>query len=839
MPRLKKNSAELAAVLVPFLLIFLALFLVSWLAGQHEGVSSKKNLAASKYQYGISDPIDFGEVIVPENALFTLKARFKHSGAGEHPNLFQTSPGNTGIRVEVDNNSATLIVPDSSVAGGLKGLVVASSLKANKWYELEVRALERGYIKVAIDGKVTAVYESSGIHFGISRLIVGEGFNSDRKYQGAIEDIYISLETKALNTGTKSMVWVLYVMLVASAFGLLIKGIRKFELSDKLIGFWLVMLPVGLYNTFLVLNYFPITEGWFSAYAHLMRLGNIPYRDFYLFIPPLYPLAIASFQSLFGDSFIALRILGLLISMLTAACLYLVLVRVFSILSASLITVMSVLFIESGVAYIGYDFIYIFTLFVLVALNLMLSYLDNINDAGVEIRSRLLLFFSGIFLSISFLLKQSNGVLVGIFAFLAFLFILRLKKPKYPAQHFIIFSLGVAAPAVGIGLWLFYNEALMPFFSQVLFGAIAAKGSISKILFGWIEHRIDTLNLKMGILGLMILGLLILINWLFHRFYRLKSLCSDEKLNSLIAQTFFWLLSLCFAIIYFGYGSEKLMPHINKISSLYAEYVSIFMICTLFGCIYYMANISIALFKSPTNSATVILIISFFGMGCLFGNGTSADIGEVGAFLILAIVFGCITNLSQIGSKLVPIFGFLCLSFSIIVCAKKFDKPYYWWELSSPSIWNASSNSKFELLKGINFPPLTAETIDNVSLAIREHSKPSDEVIAFPNIPLFYLLSQRWPNSKVIVPWFDFLPDQLAIDEASRISKSKPKVIVLLRLSEEVWKAHELNFRGGRSIGHREIMREIENLLGTHSYSLAYESPVNGGPTIEVWYRLK
>lgn len=62
---------------------------------------------------------------------------------------------------------------------------------------------------------------------------------------------------------------------------------------------------------------------------------------------------------------------------------------------------------------------------------------------------------------------------------------------------------------------------------------------------------------------------------------------------------------------------------------------------------------------------------------------------------------------------------------------------------------------------------------------------------------------------------------------------------MLLRLSEEVWKAHELNFRGGRSIGHREIMREIENLLGTHSYSLAYESPVNGGPTIEVWYRLK
>jgi uncharacterized membrane protein len=75
MPRLKKNPAGLAAVLAPFLLIFLALFLVSWLAGQYEGVSSKKNLAAAKYQYGISDPIDFGGVVSPVKPTF-LKCCF-------------------------------------------------------------------------------------------------------------------------------------------------------------------------------------------------------------------------------------------------------------------------------------------------------------------------------------------------------------------------------------------------------------------------------------------------------------------------------------------------------------------------------------------------------------------------------------------------------------------------------------------------------------------------------------------------------------------------------------------------------------------------------------------
>jgi len=33
----------------------------------------------------------------------------------------------------------------------------------------------------------------------------------------------------------------------------------------------------------------PITEGWFSAYAHLIINGKMPYRDFYLYLTPFYP----------------------------------------------------------------------------------------------------------------------------------------------------------------------------------------------------------------------------------------------------------------------------------------------------------------------------------------------------------------------------------------------------------------------------------------------------------------------------------------------------------------------------------------------------------------------
>ena len=50
------------------------------------------------------------------------------------------------------------------------------------------------------------------------------------------------------------------------------------------------LVPLAIYQILYVNAFYPITEGWFSEYAHLIRTGAVPYRDFSLLLTPLYPV---------------------------------------------------------------------------------------------------------------------------------------------------------------------------------------------------------------------------------------------------------------------------------------------------------------------------------------------------------------------------------------------------------------------------------------------------------------------------------------------------------------------------------------------------------------------
>ena len=116
------------------------------------------------------------------------------------------------------------------------------------------------------------------------------------------------------------------------------------------------------YQLFYVLQYFPITEGWFSAYAWLIREGNIPYRDFSLLMPPLYPLEIAFIQSIFGDQLWILRLFGVAIVCGIGLALWGILIRFFNIWIAAFSVAIATIYYQSGNAFIGYDFTQVLTL---------------------------------------------------------------------------------------------------------------------------------------------------------------------------------------------------------------------------------------------------------------------------------------------------------------------------------------------------------------------------------------------------------------------------------------------------------------------------------------------
>jgi phosphate/sulfate permease len=229
-----------------------------------------------------------------------------------------------------------------------------------------------------------------------------------------------------------------------------------------------------------------------------------------------------------------------------------------------------------------------------------------------------------------------------------------------------------------------------------------------------------------------------------------------------------------------------------------------------------------------------ILIIIEIGM--FFGNGTSAGLSEISAFLGFAYFLGYLLSLPNVKVLSSLFVSLLSLCLITFLVAYKFDKPYSWWYVSTDRVQNSTNESRQPDLKGILLNSKASEDIDQIVNTIRFNSAPNDDVFVFPNIQGLYSLSNRMPKSKVIVSWFDFLPDQVAIEEADRLIRHPPKLIVDFDMPEVVWEAHERLFRNGKVIGQRAIKKSILELTSNNmQFKLIYRKKLTDGCQISIW----
>jgi 4-amino-4-deoxy-L-arabinose transferase-like glycosyltransferase len=602
------------------------------------------------------------------------------------------------------------------------------------------------------------------------------------------------------------------------------------------IGLGSVWFAVALYNGIFFNKYFPITEGWFSAYAHLIRQGLIPYRDFYLFLTPLYPLQLAAFQAVFGESYIALRILGIVVVLLLSFFLYLILVRRFSPLVSVIATVTAIIYYQSGVAHITYDFIQFFTLFVLAATYLIIKYSDkeSIDRIDANQNAAALLFAAGILVSLAFLTKQSNGTLVVVFSTMAVAFATTGQDLPYRLRNILIYMLGMALPVLITGFWLYFVSALSPFINQVIFGAIEAKGSLWSILFSWIERLANKeylSQLKTALLYMLPLFALSLIGTAFTK-YKVRD--ANSQTGSVWA--IFPFLALFGATIVLAYNGGAVSmpwmvaPGFKLAQSIVAVSTALAIAWMMFSLLQPLVGHSICR-KDLDVSATMTL-------GLMFGNGTSAGIGEVSAFLGFALTLAFLLTLPNTYGIAKVVVGAVCLSFLLLLVNAKLTQPYAWWYLSVPDIRESTTRPALPLLAGFRLPPSSTYVLEETTRIIQTHSRPDDDVFAFPNIPGFYVLADRWPHSRVVVSWFDFLPDRFARAEANRLRATPPTIIVDLKLPDEAWLAHEKLFRGGKPLGQRDIQAAIIELTEQRKlYQLDLSSEVSLGCVLEVWHK--
>lgn len=591
--------------------------------------------------------------------------------------------------------------------------------------------------------------------------------------------------------------------------------------------YWLIpVFVIFVYNLIFFNKYLPITEGWFSMYAWLVNHGHFPYRDFYFFLTPLYLIQTSIFTALFGYDILYLRILGILVILLMTYFLYKNIQIIFGSAIAAFVAIVGMIYYQSGVAHITYDFTQFVTLYGLIQSYFLLKYInafDTKTNPSIK-----WVFWAGLFAGLAFLTKQSNGTMIAAFSFIG-LSVLTLQKGwKEALRASLLYIGGFAVPLAITILWLLANSAFMQFREQVFSSAVAAKGGLMQIFFGWFK---EVLNYNFIVRLIEIVFIMLIPGYWIYLFKGKK--LKNENINRVTLLVASVILLL---IMFLPLFIDKIIAkELSKFVQGGIDYIAYIMVVSFYTPIILVLIYTVFLiFRKPYNKS--IFLLSLIALGFIYGAGTSAGFSEAGAIIGFCIFIALMLHLRSVfglGKIFIVVF---CLIFSFLFIEMKYERPYFWWYVTSTDIREKlQSTNKIKMLRGMYTSKDNIKLIEEVTAEIRSGSKPGEPVLTFPNIPVFYLLSDRKPPGKAIVHWFDFLPDEIAVKEAEAIKKNPPKVIVYLDLGPIVWNMHENLFRDSKPSGQRKIVEAFMGVIKSKKMHISkkYELPYD--VTLTIW----
>ncbi len=608
-----------------------------------------------------------------------------------------------------------------------------------------------------------------------------------------------------------------------------------FNALNPAVGLIISLIVIGIYNFLFFNKYFPMSEGWFSVIADRMSKGEVPYRDFHFFIPPLYPLVLEKFIQLFGNNFIFLRVFGIGIILSMTVVLFFLFVRIFPLYIASAATILSIVYYQSNVSHITYDFLQFMTLFGLISTYCLCRFIESDKRYHIT-RSMAYIFIAGFFGSCAFLMKQSNGLVIVFFLFVALSSCLYAgnSSMRKSFAYLFVFMSGVMLPLLLTVLWLYKVGAFSLFLKQVFIGASESKGSPAAIAFAWIPRLFTIENIEALCTVSFVLLLLGYLNiFSGERSYDDQHPSEGSKIYILFWTVFF--LSLM-AILgpYWNTALSKRILSMYVLQWLY--YYAFIAVPTIFVFILFAAFVFRISIRKDINYD--YFIMTTMAIGFALGTATSAAVADAGMIIALGLLFGLLWYSSSF-FQLGKILCFLLLAVMIsFMASKKYTQPYYWWSLTQGDIRNAEYSSDVKFLAGVRLEKETAEMYSEVVSLVDRYAKPTDTIYTFPNNPVFYLLTERYPRTFALVNWFDVMPDNVAENDASNLLQSPPSIILWLDMPDFVWLQHEKMFRQGRQSGQRRIAEIIDRLtIKEHKYILVKSYRVPDNCTLKIWRR--
>jgi hypothetical protein len=579
-------------------------------------------------------------------------------------------------------------------------------------------------------------------------------------------------------------------------------------LESKLLqqnNYFFILLAIGIvqfyFSSHFWNKYLPLTEGWWHVYARWISEGRIPYRDFELLTPPLYPLLI-NFLSFFKiDSFSDLRFIGIILHVFINLTLYLIASKFTSKTYSLIISILISIYLQSGVAFINYDYIYVNILFFLISILSLLNYLSSKRNS--------LVFSAGLLVSLSFLIKQSQGIIyTASVLFFVLILAFRERSPRTLAGFFA----GQVTGFLPFVIWLRVNNAFDEFLKQTIFYASQSKGGLEKSLFSWIKYILsDISNLTNNFTIFLTIVLSIsLVSVIFQKFNFLRIILP---------------VSLAFFYFFFIKNIESTM-----FISEFNKYVfSVALITMLFGFL------MLPYFYSKNLGFSYLLISS---IAVAWACGTSAGLTEIGIYFALFVFLIGLYLLINNNLVLINLTLLILISFFGVEISSKISTPYQWWGYSVGIGKDPSSYIQNPTVGKIYLPLAEKTLVEDVTQVMQNGLKCSDNSFVFPHMPIFQLMTNSLPDLYQATNWLDFSSAYGLSRNFKSFQEAKPGSIVMVDLPEFVWEGHSRLFNNSQPLPHLNVKIDLEEYINSNDYDLVFEEQVPKEYKIRVYNKV-
>lgn len=568
------------------------------------------------------------------------------------------------------------------------------------------------------------------------------------------------------------------------------------------------------YNRFL-----PIQDGWLIEYGQQINSGRTIYKDFFVFIQPLYAWIFAGVGRWFGYDFINFRYYGLVERAALVGTVYLVFLQITTPYRAIFLSLLGLYFFSSNTADVVYSYYQLTAVFCFGAAYLLIRHYRT--------KGHLSAIAAGVLCGLAFMTKQSTGALVPLALAASLLFVGHAERRNLPnlLKPPILFSAGVLIPIMLIMGYIAAKGASSEYWRQVFVGASSSKGAIGHILFAfwgrmlplqyvatlaaaavvllafswWHARRTRGHEPRRAMPGFLLLGLIVIA----------------------LAGVSPWLISYpeTFSRVNEWYLAVDFYETKNKLTFV-AFYFNAMLVA------YYAAKAVVRKLDSEKVPVALLAVASFAFM---YSHGLSFRLEPHAAVISAGLLAYMLLSVSMPFGRLKNAVVYGAVAFVVFMSAfEKSAWPYSWWGWDERIVWTANTEPTTALLHGFRLNADKAAIIDGINQAIQEHSRAGDPIYTFPHMPMFYLTAHRRRVTFSAVHYFDVMPDDIARNDASVVAETKPPVIVVMEFPDDAWTFHEKQFRAGRPSGQRQIMEVIDGFRKSGEYTVVRSYVTSG-----------